>query len=154
MVLWYAFTFLFSYILFICSRTNVPCVITSSRDKVICVLTCSLANVSCVLICVRTYAICVLFAITYQRALRAFELTYQRALSFHLPSVLMHSRISVACKIMCLGATMPWVSCLIRLAWIRDHLPTCFTPLVSSFDVIFFTFTAIAVEVVHTVGNV
>ena len=99
-----------------------PCVITSSRDKVICVLTCSLANVSCVLICVRTYVICVLFAITYQRALRAFELTYQRALIFHLPSVLMHSRISVACKIMCLGATMLGFLALYDL---HEYVITC-----------------------------
>ena len=43
---------------------------------------------------------------------------------------------------------------LTRLLCSRDHLPTCFASSVSGFDATFFSFTANAVEVVHTVGKV
>ena len=107
------------------------------------------------------------YVLMCQRALHAYVLTCQRALRAHVPTcfkclhvscvnmscVLMYSRVNVVCDLTCLRANMPWVSYLTGLEWPRDHLPTCFTSSVSSFWAAFFSFTAIVVEVVHTVGK-
>ena len=71
----------------------------------------------------------------------------------NMSCVLMYSRVNVVCDLTCLRANMPWVSYLTGLEWPHDHLPTCFTSSVSSFWAAFFSFTAIVVEVVHTVGK-
>ena len=61
---------------------------------------------------------------------------------------------SVLYALTCSRAIMLWVPCLIRFAWPRDQLPTCFASSVSSFDAPFFSFSAIVVEAVHAVGKV
>ena len=131
-----------------CSRANVPWVLTYSRANVPCVVKCSRANVPCVSTYSRANVLCmlsrsranvpwVLTCLTCQYVLRAYVLTSQRGL-----------KLTRSC------ANMPWVPCLTQLAWPYDHLPTRFASLVSSSDSIFFSFTVIAVEVLHTVGKV
>ena len=61
---------------------------------------------------------------------------------------------SVLYALTCSRAIMLWVPCLIRFAWRRGQLPTCFASSVSSFDATFFSSTAIVVEAVHAVGKV
>ena len=117
-------------------RANVLCVLTCSRVNMPCVLTCSLAKVPCVLSWSRANFPWVPTSLTCQHALRAHVLTCQHGLRAYV-----------------LRATMHWVSCLTRLVWPRDHLPTDFVSSVSSFDSTFFSFNAIVVEVVHTVGK-
>ena len=95
------------------------------------------------------------YVLTWQRALCALLLTCQRALSACVPSiitmpcVLIYSHVNVACELKSSCADMPRVPCLIRFAWPRGHLPTCFASSVSSFDDTFFSLTATVVEVVQ-----
>ena len=119
-------------------------------------LACLRANVPCVFTCQ-----CVLLAyvLTCQHAFRGYVFKCRRSLSSYVPRVnrpcaLIYSRVKVACELMCSRANMSWVPCLTGLAWTYDILPKCFASSVSSFDATFFRFTAIVVEVVHTVGQV
>ena len=141
---------------FACLRTSIAC---STCQKLAHVPTCLAylrANVPCVFICQ-----CVLLAyvLTCQHAFRGYVLKCQRSLSSYVPQVnrpcaLIYSRVKVVWELMCSRANMSWVPCLTGLAWTHDILPKCFASSVSSFDATFFSFTAIVVEVVHTVGQV
>ena len=126
---------------FACSRANAPCVLTSQRALRADVLTYQLISShflrSCVLTCSRV------------------KVLYMLSCScVNIPYLLIYSRVNVACGLTCSRVNMPWVPCLTRLPWSREHLPTYLTSSVSSFDAIFFSFTAIVVKVVHTVGKV
>ena len=120
-----------SCVLKLCSRVNVSCVLTFTRAKVPCVLKYSRGNVYCVLRC-------------YCMG------TCSCANVLHVSTYLAYLCIHVSTQLV----NMPWVPCLTRLPWPRDHLPTCFTSSVSSFYVTFFSFTVIVVEVKHAVGKV
>ena len=65
---------------------------------------------------------------------------YLRASRVNMPCVLMYSRVNVVFELTCLCADLPWVSCLTRLAWSRDHLSTYFASSVSTYNVTFFQF--------------
>ena len=139
---------------FVCSLTHVQ------RALRVYVLTFQSVFRACVPMCQRT--LCAL-ALTCQLALHANELTCQcvllayvltcqRALSAlvptkllrasrpRVPCMLMYSSVNVARELMCSCANMPWVSCLTRLAWQRDHLSTSFVSSVSGFNAPFFSF--------------
>ena len=94
--------------------------------------------------------------LTYQRALSAYVLTCQRVLRAYVLTCQQVLRTYVfTCQVLtCSCTNMPWVPCLIRSAWLRNHLPAWFASSVSSFEATLFSFTAIDVEVVHTVGKV
>ena len=127
-------------------RTHVPTYLAFLHVHVLYLLMCPLANVPCVLMCWRANVSCVLktcssvnvpcvlTCLSCQHILRAYVLKCQRGLRSH-------------------RLTSEYASSL-RLTWPPDHLPTCFASSVSSFDATFLIFTAIAVEVVHTVGKV
>ena len=66
--------------------------------------------------------------------------------------VLMYSHADRSCMLTCQLANMPWVPCLAQLVLPRDHLPPSFASSVS-FWCTFFSYTAIFVEVVHTVDK-
>ena len=116
-----------------------------------CVLTCFRINVSCVLRCLGAH---VPICFVWSRACMPLCLTCLRDSRVHMSSVLMYSLVSIAWKLTISRGNMPWAPCLTRLVWPRDHLPTCFASSVGSFDAIFFSFSVIVVEVVHTVGKV
>ena len=116
-------------------------------------LACLRAHVSCILTCSRTLRA---YALPYQCALHALMLTCQCGLGAYV----LHVSTCLACLCTHVStwfassrATMPYASCLTRLAWPRDHQPRCLASSVSSFDATFFSFAAILVELVHTVGN-
>ena len=121
----------------ICSRANVPCTLECWRAHVPVCFACSRANMSCMLLCSGGSKLCLF---TCSRANVPYVLTSSRA------NCLVCSRVYVTT---CLACLQPQVT-----TWLRDHLPTCFASLVKSFDATFFTFTAIVVKVVHTVGKV
>ena len=140
---------------------------------VLCAKTCSRANVRCVL----TYqgAFCAHLA-TCLACLRAQLPTCFVCLHAHLPAwlacscgialcvlsssrvnmlcVLMYSRVNVDSELASSSTNMLCVPCLTLLAWPRDHLSRCCASSVSSFNATFFSFAAIAVEVVNIVGKV
>ena len=120
----------------------------------------SRANMSCILTCLRVYVSCV---VTFQRVFRAYllmcqhdlrvlELTCQRTLSAYVPRLLIYSCSNVSCELTFLRANVPWVLYLIRLVWTRVQLPNMFAFVVSSFDISFFSSTAILVKVVYIAG--
>ena len=121
----------------ICSRANVPCTLECWRADVPVCFACSRANMPCMLLCSGGSKLCLF---TCSRANVPCVLTSLRA------NCLVCSRVYVTT---CLACLQPQVT-----TWLRDHLPTCFASLVKSFDATFFTFTAIVVKVVHTVGKV
>ena len=107
-------------------HANVPRGLTCSHAKVHCMLTRSYANMSCVLTCyVPTCLECLHVSLV------------------NMPCVLSFSRVE-----------MPWIPYFTWFVWPRDHLTTLLACLLSSFDVTFFSFTAIVVELVHNVGKV
>ena len=108
---------------------HVPTCLAYPHTHVLTCFACSRVHVPTCLECLRASRV--------NMSLRAYVLTSQRGL-----------------KLTCSCANMPWVPCLTQLAWPCDHLPTRFASLVSSSDSIFFSFTVIAVEVLHTVGKV
>ena len=134
-----------SCVLKTCSHANVPCVLTCSRTSVSCLLMCLRANVPCMLTCSRANVPC---ALTCSHANVLCVLLCSHV---YMPCVLMYSRIIVDGESTRSRSNIFWVSCLKRLALPCDHVPTCFVFSVSSFDATFFSFNAIAVEVVHKV---
>ena len=112
-----------SCVLKLCSRVNVSCVLTFTRAKVPCVSKYSRGNMYCVLRC-SCVGTCSCANVLHMS-------TYLAYLCTHVSTQLVN---------------MPGVSCLTRLPWRRDHLPTCFPSSVSSFEVI-------VVEVKHAVGK-
>ena len=131
-----------SCMLRLCSRVNLPCVLTCSRANAWCMLIFSrtkvsrellnsCVNVPCVFTCSRANMLCVL---SYSRANVPWVLMW---LEGQHSGVLIYSRVNVPCELKCTYTNMPWVPCLIRLAWPSDHLTTCFAFSVSSFDVTF-----------------
>ena len=123
-----------------CLRAHVPTCLMYLRAQVLTYLSCLGAHILTCLAWLRANLLCVLSSL--------------RALRVNMSRVLIYSRVNVVCKLTCSRATMPWVPCLTLLAWPRNHLPSCFAFLVSGFDTTFFSFTAIGVEAVHTVGKV
>ena len=93
-----------------------------------------------------------------QPALFAMVLTFQHALVLtysrvhaNVPCVLTYSRISFPCGLMYSRANMLLVTCFTWLACRRDHLPIWLACLISSFNVTFFSFIGIVIQVSYTV---
>ena len=125
-----------------CLCVNMPCMLTCQRALLTYVLTCQPVLHGYVLTC--------------QRALHAYMLTCQHALCPLMPTCLecLHSsHVNIPCVLMYSQVNVVIFS-LTRLVWPCNHQPICFASSVNSFGATFFSFTVIAVEVVHTVGNV
>ena len=128
------------------------------RADVITCLACLLAHVStclpCVFTCSRVNVVCML---TRSHDLSAHVPMCRACSRAYVPKCLECLRVSsvnTPCVLTYLCVNMVWVSYLTWLLWPHYHLPTCLACLVSSFDPNFFSFTAIVIEVVHTVGKV
>ena len=114
--------------------------------------TCSCTNVPCLLTC---------FAYWHANILTCFAClcvhmsTCFSCLGAHMPTCLACSCADVPTFIECLRTLQVNVAFLShsQVVCARHHLPTCFASSVSSFNATFFSFTTIAVEVVHTVNK-
>ena len=130
-----------------------------------CVLeTCSRANVPCVLTCLACLRACQrasrAYMLTCQGALHAYEVICQHVLCAHM----LHANVPwvltcLTCQYVlrafvftCRDALNPLLHMVCVTAW--SHLTILLACLLSSFDVTFFSFTAIVVELVHNVGKV
>ena len=107
------------------------------RGYVLTCLACLDAHMARYLACLNAHVATCLTCLTCQHTLRAYVLTFQRCMQAK----------GLTCQ-------HDWVPCLKRLARPRDHLQTWLASSVSSFDAIFFGFTAIVVEIVHIVGKI
>lgn len=110
----------------------VPCVTkTCERANVPGVLICSRANALCVVLCLSANLPRVLRYLTCKNPLHTYVLTCQHVMRAHV-SICIES---------------------ISIAWhdFRDHVITCQH---ACFDATFFSFAAIAADVIHTVGKV
>ena len=143
-----------TWVLKTCSHANLPCTGTCSDANIPCML-------ACMLVC--QCALCT-YMLMCQCVLRAYMLTSYvlhayvpmcylcfclhmptcpeslHASHVNMPCMLMHWCVIVPCKLICSCVNLPWVSGLAWLVWLRDHLPTCISSSVSSFNVTFFQF--------------
>ena len=137
-----------------CFRADVPMSSVLTCQRALCSYVLTYQRVMRAYMFTCQCAVCA-YLLMCQRALCALLVTCQRALSACVPSiitmpcVLIYSHVNVACELKSSCADMPRVPCLIRFAWPRGHLPTCFASSVSSFDDTFFSLTATVVEVVQ-----
>ena len=89
-------------------------------QSVLCTFTCSHTNMLCVLSCSRGNVPWVYWYLTCNHVCHAYD-----------------SRVNVACELTCSRANILCIPSLTRLAWLRDHLPTCFPSSVSIFKAFF-----------------